>query len=90
MSPEDLGRQLSAAFLNNIVNQTLAQLDQVVRDREEQTPEVEFDKEHPPHSFRFECKQISAWFQMKRLTPFAWRYKITSTRHWRLAHCWKS
>ncbi|KAI7785380.1 hypothetical protein LA080_007216 [Diaporthe eres] len=82
MSPEDLGCQLNAAFLNNIVNHTLAQLDQVVRDREEQTPEVEFDKEHPPHSFKFECKQISAWFQNEEIDTL--RMAIQDNNYWTL------
>ncbi|KAI7783462.1 hypothetical protein LA080_011809 [Diaporthe eres] len=80
MSPEDLGYQLNAAFLDKLVNHTLTQLDQVVRDRENQTPEVEFDEEYPAHSFKFECKQISAWFQNEEIDTL--RKTIQDIHYW--------
>lgn len=80
MSPEDLGDQLNAAYLDKLVNHTLTKLDQVVRDREAQTPEVEFEGEHPAHSFNFECKQISAWLQDEEVDTL--RQTIQDIRYW--------
>ncbi|KAG6354867.1 hypothetical protein INS49_003948 [Diaporthe citri] len=80
MSPEDLGYQLNAAYLDKLVNHTLTQLDQVVRDREDQTPDVEFDGEHPTHSFKFECEQISAWFQDEEVNTL--RETIQDSHYW--------
>lgn len=80
MSEEDLDRQLSTALLDRVINHTLGKLDQVIRDREEATPEVEFDYALPPHSYKFECKQVAAWFHANELDLL--RKTIYSTSYW--------
>lgn len=80
MSSEDLSRQLNTAYLGKLLDHTLGKLDQIARDRENATPEAEFDYELPPHSYKFECKQVSAWLQPDEIETL--RKTIRNITYW--------
>lgn len=80
MSPKTFNLPLEIAFINTLLDHTATRLEEVARERENTTPEAEFSDIHPSHSYDFEYRQVSTWFQAEEIE--ALRKTIQDIGYW--------